>query len=308
VVSVGIGQDSGPPILVVNGFDRISGPGTIEKGDWRGFAGFVDEGVPDGRDASFVGEQYDFEMNSPWLDDDAPGHGASHSTAETEVRTGNTHDYAAIHGAAILASGRSFVTAANEAVAERVVELSGYDLVDVILGEQRTIVGPGDQRGAAFRTFSLRLQAVLETFTNGGGDLFVSGAYVGTDLNGPLSREEDRRFSEEVLRFKWRTDHASQSGWVSAPDDSFLPFGTKMGYNTDPSGSIYRVESPDAVEPLDDSGHTLLRYGDNNTSAAVGSRGESNVVVFGFPFETIQTENGRNQLMKSVLSYLENNE
>ncbi len=308
VISVGIGQKSEFPILVVNGFDRVSGPGTIEKGDWRGFAGFVDEGVPDGRDASYVGEQYDFEMDSPWLDDDAPGHGASHSGAETEVRTGNTHDYAAIHGAALLASGRSFETAANEAVAERVVDLSGYQLVDIILGEQRTVVGPGDRRGAAFRTFSLRLQAVLESYTSDGGDLFVSGAYVGTDLNGPLSREEDRRFSEEILRIKWWTDHASQSGRVSAPDDSLLPFGTSMLYNTNPSGSMYRVESPDSVVPLDDSGQTLLRYGDNNSSAAVGSRGESNVVVFGFPFETILTENGRNQLMEAVLSYLEDTE
>ncbi|MCH8121709.1 MAG: fibronectin type III domain-containing protein [Bacteroidetes bacterium] len=308
VVSVGLGYDSRAPILVINGFDRVSGPGTIEQGDWRGFAGLVDEGVPDGRDASFVGEQYDFDIDSPWLDDDAPGHGASHSTAETEVRTGNTHDYAAIHGAAILASGRSFVTASNEAVAERVVDLSRFDLLDIILGEQRTTVGPGNRRGAAFRTFTLRLQAVLETYSAGGGNLFVSGAYVGTDLNGPLSREEDRRFSEDVLRFKWRTDHASQSGLVSAPDDSFLEYGASMSYNTDASGPIYRVESPDAVEPLDESAETLLRYGDNNTSAAVGSRGNSNVVIFGFPFETILTETGRNQLMKSVLSYLENDE
>lgn len=306
VVSVGLGDESRPPVLIINGFDRVSGPGTIEQGVWRGFSGIVDEGVPEGKDASYVGEQYDFDMDSPWLDDDAPGHGASHSSSETEVRIGNTFDYAAIHGQALLASNRSFVTAANEVVAERFVDLSQFELIDVILGEQRTVFGPGNKKAASFRTFPLRLQVVLRSFAENGGKFFVSGAYVGTDLNGPRSREDDRLFSEEVLQMKWRTDHASQSGRVVAPNDVLLPFGSAMTYNTDPTATIYRVESPDAIEPAGEAGETLLRYGDNNTSAAIGVRGDANVVVFGFPFETIVSLADRALLMQAVLNYLEN--
>ncbi len=306
VVSMGLGDETRPPVLIINGFDRVSGPGTIEEGVWRGFSGIVDEGVPDGKDAGYVGEQYDFDMDSPWIDDDAPGHGASHSSFETQVRIGNTFDYAAVHGQALLASNRSFVTAANEAVAERFVALHAYELIDVILGEQRTVVGPGNKKAASFRTFPRRLQVVLRSFAEDGGKLFVSGAYVGTDLNGKMSREDDRLFSEEVLQMKWRTDHASQSGRVVAPNDVLMPFGSALTYNTDPTGPIYRVESPDAIEPAGEAGETLLRYGDNNTSAAIGVRGDNNVVVFGFPFETIISQADRALLMQAVLNYLEN--
>ena len=105
---------------------------------------------------------------------------------------------------------------------------------------------------------------------------------------------------------KWQTNHASQSGQVFAPDDAFMPFATTLAYNTSGAGPVYRVESPDAIEPVDENGQTLLRYGDNNTSAAVGTRGHSSVVVFGFPFETVTSSDERERLMQAVLYYLEN--
>ncbi|MCH8276498.1 MAG: fibronectin type III domain-containing protein [Bacteroidetes bacterium] len=305
VVSAGWMHRDRSPVLVVNGFDRISAPGTIEEGSWRGFAGFVDEGVPDGYDASYVGEQYDYEMDSPWLDDDAPGHGASHSTFETRILAGNTFDFAAVHGEAIMSCGRSFVSASDEAVAGGMIELQGYDTLDLILGEEKTTFGPGAARPLAFRTFSIEMQEILRSYTDRGGRLFVSGAYVGTDLNGPWSREEDRLFSKDVLHLKWRTDHASLGGRIVAPNDVLLPYGSTIDYNTERTGSVYRVESPDAIEPVGEDGETLLRYADNLMSAAIGVRGTHRVVVFGFPFETITTARERALTMRAILNYLD---
>ena len=48
----------------------------------------------------------------------------------------------------------------------------------------------------------------------------------------------------------------------------------------------------------------LLRYKENNTSAAIGFKGDYRIVVFGFPFETILKEDTQIAVMKSVLNYL----
>jgi hypothetical protein len=104
---------------------------------------------------------------------------------------------------------------------------------------------------------------------------------------------------------KWRTNHASQTGRVDVPDDDFLPYGASIAYNVDPTGPVYRVESPDAVEAIDAGGETLLRYADNNMSAAFGYRSGAGVVVFGFPFETILSPEDRGAVMQSVVDFLE---
>jgi hypothetical protein len=48
----------------------------------------------------------------------------------------------------------------------------------------------------------------------------------------------------------------------------------------------------------------LLRYNENEFSAAVGFSEGRGVVVFGFPFETINDDIKRNEVMKAVLDYL----
>jgi len=48
----------------------------------------------------------------------------------------------------------------------------------------------------------------------------------------------------------------------------------------------------------------VLRYTENNTSAGVAYKGKYGVVVLGFPFETIESEAMRHQLMKAIISYL----
>ncbi|MFH1212776.1 MAG: fibronectin type III domain-containing protein, partial [Candidatus Neomarinimicrobiota bacterium] len=49
-LSVCCQTDDRPPVLIVNGFDRICGPETIKTESFAGFAGFLDQGVPDGYD------------------------------------------------------------------------------------------------------------------------------------------------------------------------------------------------------------------------------------------------------------------
>ena len=286
-------------VLIVAAFDRISAPSHVEYGPFRGFTGFLDEGVPDGYDMSYVGDQYDFDVDSPWLDDDSPGHGASYSTFETQLLTGNTFDYPAIHGAAILAAGYSFSTVSDEALNGH-ADADRFIVMDVILGEEKTTVGPG--RLQDFEALPAPMREQISGFIDGGGSVMISGAHVATDLAGPSSNEEGRSFARDVLGFSWRTDHAVENGQVLSLN-GFLGELQKIEFNTAPAAWIYRVESPDALEPAEHS-ETLMRYADNNMSAVVGRKGRGGSLVMGFPFETIGDARARDLVMQTILAFL----
>ncbi len=300
-----------PKALIVSAFDRISAPGTIEAGSFRGFAGWVDEGVADGYDLSYVGDQYDFDVDSPWLDDDSPGHGASWSTWETKALVGNTKDYPMIHARALLAAGLS-----SETVSDEVFELMGGSgvlpdpndlaLLTMIFGEEKTTHGPGERTD--FAVLPQPTQDALKAFLDAGIPTFLSGAHIATDAAGPAADDSSTAFMEHRLGVVWRTDRAVQNGQVnllSGPEDNAFGAGSQLPsvtFNTDAHGPVYRVEHPDALEPAGES-EILMRYADNNMSAAVGRPGHS--VVFGFPFETILSAGERAALMRAIVRYLD---
>ncbi len=114
ILSVGIKEGDKKPVLVVNGFDRISGPATFDIGNMAGVAWWNDRGVADHYDIVATGDQYDFDRKSPWLDDDAPGWGASYDDMAGKIIPGNTFDYPYIHGKAIMAAGHSFYSVSDE--------------------------------------------------------------------------------------------------------------------------------------------------------------------------------------------------
>jgi hypothetical protein len=65
---------------------------------------------------------------------------------------------------------------------------------------------------------------------------------------------------------------------------------------------IYTVESPDAIGPQE-GGSVILRYAENNFSAAVAYESEYKTVLFGFPFETIKSTSHRNLIMQYILNF-----
>ncbi|MCD6205407.1 MAG: xanthan lyase [Candidatus Marinimicrobia bacterium] len=294
------------PVLIVNGFDRVAPPATLNTEEYKGFANFWDQGVPDGYEAGFVGAQYEFRNDAPWLDDDSPGHGASHADYECKIVAGNTHDFVKIHGEAFSAAGRSFCSASDEAIIDGDVDLKKYRIVDLIMGEEKLTPGPKPFLHPEFAVYPVGLQQKLTDYCKDGGNLFVSGAYIATD---PCVYVRDDstsiRFIRNVLGYQWRTNHAVVTGPVYSVDSSFMNFGDSFEFNTKLNPYIYAVESPDALEPADSLGVTILRYGENNTSAGVAYDNGYRVISFGFPFETILNPADRNNVMQAVLDYLE---
>lgn len=58
-------------MLVVNGFTRVSAPDWFDSGEIAGFYSIRDHGVPYINDISFIGDQFEFRRDIPWMDDDA---------------------------------------------------------------------------------------------------------------------------------------------------------------------------------------------------------------------------------------------
>ncbi|NQV16648.1 xanthan lyase [bacterium] len=289
------------PVLIINGFDRVSAPATIETDEYLGFANFWDQGVPDKYDFSFIGEQYDFRAASPWIDDDAPGHGASYGDYETTIIPGNSFDFPYLHGLSIKAAGYSFGSVSDESIMDQMLDITKYKYVDLILGEEKETAGPQPTTQRQFKAFPIALQTEIKRYCQSGGNLFISGAYVGTDLFENYSDSLDMQFGEEVLKFKLRTDHAVKTGAVIPIISGTGPRLPSFEFNTKYHPSLYAAESPDAIEPADSAAATILRYGENNTSAAVAYTGSSNIIIFGFPFETILSEASRHKVMHTLL-------
>ncbi len=302
ILAVGIIQDENDPVLVVNCFDRISGPAWFDENNMAGVAWWNDRGVPDHYEISGVGDQYDFKRNSPWLDDDSPGWGASYGDMEGKVIPGNSFDYPYIHGKAIMAAGHSFYSVSDEYFVSEKNNGSDYKTFDLIIGEEKSSPFFNDTSRIDFRIYTADFMKKISSLTEQGANIFMSGAYVGTDL---FSTGDSTaiKFAGKYLHFFPRTGHAVKRGAVYTTDYVKPVLGGTLNFNTGYSGEIYSVEAPDAIEPDGKVALCALRYSETNASAGVIYNGINKTFVMGFPFETINSDVERNLLMKQILDF-----
>jgi len=305
ILSVGISSNSTTqPILIVNGFNRISAPDDF-KADRDSLAGFIDDkdhGVP---------YLKDFRRKIPWTDDDASGFGDSYANFEKDVIAGNSFDYPSIHGEAILKAGYSFVSASENAAIKNNMFTSNYKIIDLILGkEKQTKIGRGGITPLQFKTFPVELQQNITDYCKNGGNIFVSGAFIGSDLwDNPqcASSKSDRDFAMNILKYKWREGQAAVKGIIKSVISPLTEKVHVYDYYNIPNEESYVVESPDAIIPADSCAYTAFRYPENNMSAGIvfnGSRKDNyKTVVLGFPFESIKTARDRDTLMESIIRY-----
>lgn len=299
-----------PTVTIVNGFTRVSAPDRFDSGEIAGFYDVKDHGVPYVKDISFIGSQFEFRREIPWMDDDAAGFGASRSNYEDKVIAGNTFDFVYIHGKAIRAAGYSFISSSVEAFSEA---NDTPKLVDLMLGKQKEIVTGRGVYGSKYKTFPAELQARISSLTKAGTDFFISGAYVATDLwDNPNSTEEvaesDKAFAGDVLGYNWRVGQASVTGEAYQVPTRFKELGKgDYKFSNELNEHCYVVESPDSFFPADDSkACTFMRYTENNLIAGTAfDNSNYRTVVIGFPFETIRGEAQRAHLMRQILDFFE---
>ncbi|MBN1788953.1 MAG: xanthan lyase [Bacteroidales bacterium] len=304
-LSVGLLPGSKKPVLIVNAFDRICAPAFFDKGDMAGIAWWEDEGVANGRNLSYTGRQYDFNRNSDWLNDDSQGWGASNADLETWPVAGNSFSFPAVHGKALLMAGYSFVSVSDEEFVKPNFDAGRYQAIDLIFGEERGTDSFGKSAGKDFILFTPEMRNAITKYTRNGGNLFLSGSYIGTDM---FENKDSLaiRFASEVLHYTWRTGHATVIGSVNATNQADSVFPGMLQFNTDYRSSLYRVESPDAIEPSGQGAYRIYRYSSGYRSAGIAFKGTYRIVALGFPFETLLTEEQRIGLISGIMEFFKN--
>lgn len=290
------------PVLIINGFTRVSAPMTFSDNSNAGFKATEDFGVPYVRDISFVGYQTEFRRAA------GESFGLSDGNLATQVIAGNTFDYPYLHGQAIAAAGKGFVSASVGAVTSGDVNLRDYKIIDLILGRQKVTVTGNGNTGMRYIAFPAKLQQELTEFTRHGGDLMVSGEYVVSDLLDYRSPAGSKEFTEKVLGVTKGEGMKSYSGQLSAAGAMGVhPQDATISYSNSLNEQQYIVQNPDVLTAsrLIDA-EPFLTFSDTGHPAGfLTKNGKSHVAVMSVPFESIRNPRQRESLMKTLLQYLE---
>ena len=259
---------------------------------------------------NYLGSQFEFRRNLQWRDDDAPGFGACRSNHETQNIAGNTFNYPAIHGKAIMEAGYSFVSSSVKAIDNNNVDLTNYCALDIIMGKQKEIPTGRGAKPSRFKAFTPGMMNAITNFTRNGGNVLMTGAYVGSDIwDKENPKGNEKNFAQNVMGYTWVDGRATLTGEVySVPTVLKMSDGMgKLTFHNTLNSDFYAVESPDAIKASDNKGATILRYSENNIPAGIASnRNGYKTVVVGFPFETIKNDSERNEFMERVLNFFEN--
>ena len=305
VISAGYVPGTDKYALVINGFHRVSAPEWFETPGYSGFLDFIDQGVPDHYDLSYIGAQYAFNKRNPYKNNNSPGHGGSYAIFENEKIAGNLFDYPAIHGKAIMEAGYSFVSCSDEAIVEGEFSLHGYHFVDLIYGEEKTTTVGYESR---YSIFPEELRKVLTHYLfRQNGNLYVSGAYLGSDLYERDSCDEDAiRFAERVLRYQLAESVVKTRPILSNYFSPFKEFQHRYyHYCNTLNEHQYAVESPDAIDTSNGS-KIIFSFEGSNLPSAVGYKGRYKTVISSIPFESLDTEKEQKTLMQEIIHFFEN--
>ena len=309
-LAIGSPAAGGRDLLIVNNFTRVSAPTWFDTPTVAGFDAATDSGVPYLEDLSYIGENYQLRRDLPWVDNDNAGFGASYTDRAGEKVAGNTFDFVYVHGKAALQAGWAFRSAGSEAWATDPALAAGCEAADLICGKQvTTMLG----RGAVpnrYQVFPAALREAISAFTAGGGDLLLSGSYIGTDVwdriypveVDPAERDAQIGFVEKTLGYRWRSNYAGRSG-LAYPVGKTYADAPELRFSNTLNPEIYSAENVNGLVPAAASARTVLRYRGSDVSAAVlYDAGAYRVAAFGFPLETLLSPDALAAVMASTLS------
>src|SRR5205814_7728839 len=140
-------------------------------------------------------------------------------------------------------SGVAFETANHHAISDGTVALTNYPAVVWLMGEE----------GSLDDSFSAIEQPLVTAYLNSGGNLFVSGAEIGYDLDrasGPTTA--DRNFYHNQLRAALNNDDAGTHAFIPLVSSIFTG-DTAGSFDNGVGGYTYDVAFPDVLAPRNGS-------------------------------------------------------
>ena len=283
--------------MVINGFRRLSGPAVSKSG--QGFDLSSDIGVSYGRTAGWLGLQRNFNINKIGIED-STGLGYTTPDLEGVFIAGNDFNYVRTHAEAIQTAGSfNIVSASSQAVESGEVDLTRYQVVDLILGLEKN-----DGHSMVFyKSIHQPMQRRLRAFTTAGGRLLVSGAYIGSDMTAP----EERQFLSDVLKARFEgvnTQPPTPTTQHLPPNTQIQGMGTQFNIYRQLNERHYAAVQTDVLMPTVERAFPVLVYQDQ-TSAAVAYQGSDyRAFTMGFPFECIIDKQQRESIMRAILNFL----
>lgn len=264
------------PVLIVDAFDEVYGP------DW--FADSLRAGIVPGSYAvenrysvAYIGDQWNFDRQSPWQDDDNCGWGMCYRDHQGTRTIGNTGDYAAQHGQVLAANDISYVSRAGRTLPS---DLSAYPIVDVITGKNR-------------RPLTDSTIAALGNYMEAGGRLLVSGSYLGNSFAsiGHYRLQAPRATRSGIIRWEQTDTLSAQTSQADTlPRPSLTPQRLTFHLETRPNERQLFAEAPEGLCPADIEATRLGLYEDMRVSigvvreSAIGGK----AIILGFPIEAVR--------------------
>lgn len=278
-------------VLIVNGFERLSGPAWVDTPDSLGFDLDRDWGVPYLSTTAFSGRQLNFDARAMGLEG-PEGLGYSGQELMGKEIAGNTFDYPVCHGDALAACKTySFCSVSRAAFEQPDFSASRFAAIDYICGLEAD--RPYNLR--KFKTFTPAVRDKLADYLKGGGALLVSGSYIGSDN---CKEKEERIFIEDVLKFKYDGSARRDS------TDYVNGLNLQFAIHRRPNALHYAAQAPDAILPASRQAFSAFAYG-GGQGAGVAYKGHAyRVLSMGFPFECIREEDVRREAMAALMDFL----
>ena len=221
------------------------------------------------------------------------------------VGTNNTFNYILQHGIAVFDNGYDFDSASNEAIINGWINLSDYNIVVWMLGEE----------GVSTSSFSEREQYLVRKYLISGGKIFVSGSEIGYDLV-QKGTNSDKKFFREILKSRYITDAVGgrKSVYRIKSSENSIIAGINFNYD-DGSGNTYDVDWPDGVIPIGNANRLAVFSGLSPSvygGAGIYYKGlfkdgimPGAIVYMTIGFEAIYPGYIRNDIMGRVLNYFD---
>jgi hypothetical protein len=205
------------------------------------------------------------------------------------------HIFGFTWGRALKNNQVAFDTAPNEAVTDSLVALNDYEAVFWILGDESVV----DE------TFSAAEQQLVTQYLENGGNLFVSGCNIATDLDpdtNPAATAGDSLFLSGYLKADYATHEPDLHNVNGLGGSIFDGFSASVGQ------SPYSLDSMDIILPLAGAA-AGLEYAAGQTAALFyeGTFGNGSIaghlVYCAFPFETIFNAQVRDDFFSRILNF-----
>ena len=282
-------KDARKTVLVVNDFHRLAAPAIIDNNVEQGFDFNKDPGVPYGKYAGWNGFQTNYDKAMIGKEgSSALGFGGD-ELAGTFVM-GNTFDYTTEHVRAIVGAKKyNVVSCSADAVENGSVSLSGFDAVDIIAGleenDGHSLVG--------YKSFSPALQQKLAGYAANHGKIFVSGAYIGSDMTSDTEKE----FLSNTLKVSLAGQNRDQINTV------VTGLGVKMDVWRAINEEHYAAVATDVLNAVPGA-YCAMQYADGTSAAVAYDGNDFKTFTMGFPVECIKDSAIRRSVIRGIMAFL----